>query len=50
MDLIGLPLQIIVGEKNLANNKVEIKDRRTDNVILIETNQINKFLQENYEL
>ncbi len=29
MDLIGLPHQLIVGPKALADGKVEIKDRRT---------------------
>jgi prolyl-tRNA synthetase len=29
MDLIGLPNQIIVGPKSLAEGKVEIKNRRT---------------------
>ncbi|MBX4335780.1 proline--tRNA ligase [Bartonella raoultii] len=29
MDLIGLPTQIIVGPKGLAQNEVEIKDRKT---------------------
>ena len=29
MDLIGLPHQVIVGPKSLADNKVELKNRRT---------------------
>jgi len=28
-DLIGLPVQVIVGEKKLAENKVEVKVRKT---------------------
>jgi prolyl-tRNA synthetase len=28
-DLIGIPLQVIIGEKNLKNNEIEIKVRRT---------------------
>jgi prolyl-tRNA synthetase len=28
-DLIGTPLQVIIGEKNLKNNQIEIKIRRT---------------------
>jgi prolyl-tRNA synthetase len=28
-DLLGMPLQIIVGEKNVTNGKIEIKDRAT---------------------
>ena len=30
MDLIGLPHQVIVGPKSLAEGKVEIKDRRSE--------------------
>jgi len=29
MDLIGLPHQIIVGPRGLANGQVEVKNRRT---------------------
>ena len=29
MDLIGVPYQVIVGPKGLAEGKVEIKDRRS---------------------
>jgi prolyl-tRNA synthetase len=28
-DLLGMPLQIIVGEKNLKNNQIELKERST---------------------
>ncbi len=34
-DLIGIPLQIIIGEKNLKNNQIEVKIRRTKESILI---------------
>jgi prolyl-tRNA synthetase len=29
MDLIGLPKQLIVGPKGLANGEVEVKDRKS---------------------
>ena len=29
-DLLGMPLQIVVGEKNLKNNQIELKERSTD--------------------
>ena len=29
-DLIGIPYQVIIGEKNLMNGMVELKDRKTD--------------------
>lgn len=45
-DLIGLPLQIIVGEKNLKENKVEIKNRRTGTKKLVELNKLFESLQE----
>ena len=35
-DLIGIPLQIIVGERNLAQGKVEIKDRKTGETKLVD--------------
>ena len=35
-DLLGMPYQVIVGEKNLANGKLEIKERRTGDRILVE--------------
>jgi prolyl-tRNA synthetase len=34
-DLLGMPIQVIVGEKNLKNDKVEIKHRRTGERSLI---------------
>lgn len=34
-DLIGLPLQIVVGQKNLKDGKVEIKVRRTGERIVV---------------
>lgn len=33
-DLIGIPLRLTVGQRNLAENKVELKIRRTNEVIL----------------
>ena len=43
-DLIGISTQIIIGPKNLANNKVEIKDRKSGNVILVDLSQIEDHL------
>jgi prolyl-tRNA synthetase len=39
-DLLGMPLQVIVGEKNLANGKVEIKIRKSGERILVEADQV----------
>ena len=35
-DLLGMPFQVIVGEKNLANGKIEIKERRTGDRTLVD--------------
>ena len=34
-DLIGIPLRIVVGAKNLAEGKVELKQRRSGEVELL---------------
>jgi prolyl-tRNA synthetase len=34
-DLIGIPLRIVVGSKNLADGKVELKTRKTGEVLLL---------------
>jgi prolyl-tRNA synthetase len=31
-DLIGVPLQVVIGEKNLKNNQIEIKIRKTGEI------------------
>jgi len=39
-DLIGIPLRIIIGKRMLANNQVEIKIRRTGQVIAVDKNKV----------
>ena len=39
-DLIGIPLRIVVSEKTMAKNSVEIKERDEDGFKLIEVNKI----------
>jgi prolyl-tRNA synthetase len=39
-DLLGMPLQIIVSERNLKNNQVEIKIRRTGERILVNIDDV----------
>ncbi len=39
-DLIGIPLQIIVGEKYIKEKKIEIKIRRTNERILVNHNDV----------
>jgi prolyl-tRNA synthetase len=39
-DLIGIPLRVTLGEKNLKNGLVEIKKRRTGDVLLVEKEKV----------
>lgn len=39
-DLLGMPLQVIVGEKNLANGKIEIKVRKSGERILVNSEEV----------
>ncbi len=39
-DLIGLPIQIIVGNKNLADNKVELKYRGTNERLIVDISEV----------
>ncbi len=46
-DLIGLPYQLIVSEKNLKENKVEVKNRKTGEVeyISLSSSEVVKYFQ-----
>ena len=39
-DLVGIPLRIIIGKRMLANNQVEIKIRRTGQVIVVDKDKV----------
>ena len=39
-DLIGVPIQVIIGKKNLKDNNVEIKIRRTGARIIVGREQV----------
>lgn len=43
-DLIGIPTQIIIGEKNLKEDLVEIKDRRTKETVKVKVEEVVKVL------
>lgn len=43
-DLIGIPLRVTIGPKNLAAGKVEIKDRRSGEVSIISVDEANNFI------
>jgi prolyl-tRNA synthetase len=45
-DLIGIPIQIIIGEKNLKDGYAEIKIRRTGERILVPLNSLNEKVME----
>ena len=45
-DLIGIPVRIIIGKRNLADGKVEIKDRRTNEALLVDKNTLPRKLSE----
>jgi prolyl-tRNA synthetase len=34
-DLIGIPMQVIIGEKNLKEGQIEIKDRKTKEAVKV---------------
>lgn len=44
MELIGIPHTIVIGDRNLDNDEVEYKQRRSDNRQLINSQQIVDFL------
>jgi prolyl-tRNA synthetase len=44
-DLLGMPFQVIVGEKNLAQGKIEIKERRTGTRTLVPAAEIGHEVQ-----
>ncbi|KKP56108.1 MAG: Prolyl-tRNA synthetase [Parcubacteria group bacterium GW2011_GWB1_35_5] len=39
-DLLGMPYQIIISEKNIENNKLELKNRKTGEVKMIDESEI----------
>jgi prolyl-tRNA synthetase len=44
-DLLGMPHQIIVSEKNIASGKLELKNRATSEVKMISESEIDNFLK-----
>jgi prolyl-tRNA synthetase len=45
-DLIGIPLRITLGEKNLKKGMVEIKDRKTGEVTLVKEEEVLPWVRE----
>ena len=50
MDLMGIPLQIVIGEKNLVNSNIEIKHRNTGKKELINIDKVKSYLEKQCEL
>jgi prolyl-tRNA synthetase len=44
-DLLGMPLQIIIGEKNLSKGKIEAKTRKSGDRVLIDRDQVIPFVR-----
>ena len=45
-DMIGTPYHIIIGDKGLANNTIEIKDRKTGEKILCHPNHVSQRIKD----
>ena len=45
MELVGIPHTIVIGERNLDENKVEVKNRRSGEKKLIEVEQLVEFIE-----
>ena len=49
MELIGIPIRIVVGERSLKNNQVECQVRREKEAKLLNINEVLTFLKESLE-
>jgi prolyl-tRNA synthetase len=43
-DLIGIPLRAIIGKKALSEGKIEVKIRKSGEVIILETDEVVDFI------
>ncbi|SPY94841.1 prolyl-tRNA synthetase [Proteus mirabilis] len=46
MELIGVPHTIVIGDRNLDNEQVEYKARRSDDKSLVNVNDVVAFIKE----
>jgi len=44
-DLIGIPIRLVISEKTLKKNSIEVKKRREDKIKLIKITDLSKFLK-----
>lgn len=45
MDLIGIPFQLVIGDRGLKNSQVEWKERKTQNKTFVAINEIESWVQ-----
>ena len=45
LDLMGIPIRIVLSEKNIKNGKMEIKLRKNNEIVLWELNHIQSFIE-----
>jgi prolyl-tRNA synthetase len=45
MELIGIPYSVVIGERNLDNQQVEIKNRKSGDKTLIEVDNIFEYIK-----
>jgi len=45
-DLIGIPIKVVIGKRILAQNKIEIKNRRTGETLEIDRDAVLSKIQE----
>ena len=45
-DLIGIPTQVIIGEKNLKEGLLEVKDRRTKETVKVKVDEVGRKLKD----
>ena len=45
LDLMGIPIRIVLSEKNIKNGKMEIKLRKDNEIVLWELNHIQSFIE-----
>jgi prolyl-tRNA synthetase len=44
-DLLGIPLRVVISEKNIISNKLEIKERTKQNSEFIKPNELMKIIE-----
>ena len=49
IDLIGIPVKIIIGPKGLKDSKVEIKDRKSGEIQLVDKGKVSDWLKQNVD-